>query len=119
MPSKNTLRLVREDLGSAHRSLSSDWARHRQRSRLRLPLPLGCLNDVRPKARCGRGSGMQLHLEWGRPIKLRDASKDNMIYSVDIERVRQARVSMFSAGDGVSSSKLCTWGKRATASEVA
>jgi hypothetical protein len=30
---------------------------------------------------------MKLHVEWGRPIQLRDASKDNMIYSVDLNRV--------------------------------
>jgi len=30
---------------------------------------------------------MKLHVEWGRPVQLKDASKDNMIYSVDLERI--------------------------------
>ena len=30
---------------------------------------------------------MNLHVEWGRPIQLKDASKDNMIYSVDLGRI--------------------------------
>ncbi|MEW6366530.1 MAG: hypothetical protein AB1714_18030 [Acidobacteriota bacterium] len=30
---------------------------------------------------------MKLHVEWSRPIQLRDASKDNMIYTLDLNRV--------------------------------
>jgi hypothetical protein len=30
---------------------------------------------------------MHLHVEWGRPIRLKDASKDNMIYGVDLGKV--------------------------------
>ena len=30
---------------------------------------------------------MKLHVEWGRPVQLRDASKDNMIYSVDLTKI--------------------------------
>ena len=36
---------------------------------------------------------MKLHVEWGRPIQLKDASKDNMIYGLDVSKV--------SAGAGV------------------
>ncbi len=36
---------------------------------------------------------MKLHVEWGRPIQLKDASKDNMIYGLDLGRV--------SAGAGI------------------
>lgn len=30
---------------------------------------------------------MKLHVEWARPFHLRDASKDNMIYGLDLDRV--------------------------------
>ena len=30
---------------------------------------------------------MNLHVEWGRPIQLKDASKDNMIYGLDLGKV--------------------------------
>lgn len=30
---------------------------------------------------------MKLHLDWGRPIQLKDASKQNMIYSLDLAKV--------------------------------
>jgi excinuclease UvrABC nuclease subunit len=30
---------------------------------------------------------MNLHVEWGRPIQLKDASKDNMIYGLDPSKV--------------------------------
>ena len=30
---------------------------------------------------------MKLHVEWGRPITLKDASKDNMIYGLDLSKV--------------------------------
>ena len=30
---------------------------------------------------------MNLHLEWSRPIHLKDASKDNMIHSVDLTKI--------------------------------
>lgn len=30
---------------------------------------------------------MELHLEWARPMQLRDATHQNLIYSVDIERL--------------------------------
>lgn len=39
---------------------------------------------------------MKLHVEWGRPVQLRDARKDNMIYGVDLERIgRGAGVYVF------------------------
>ena len=30
---------------------------------------------------------MKLYVEWGRPVQLRDASKDNMIYNLDAARI--------------------------------
>jgi hypothetical protein len=30
---------------------------------------------------------MKLHVDWGKPVRLRDASKDNMIYGVDLAKV--------------------------------
>lgn len=33
---------------------------------------------------------MKLQIEWGRPIQLRDASKDNMIYGLDLSKVNVA-----------------------------
>jgi hypothetical protein len=36
---------------------------------------------------------MKLQVEWGRPIQLKDASKDNMIYALDLSKV--------SAGAGI------------------
>lgn len=30
---------------------------------------------------------MKLHVEWGRPVQLKDASKDNMIYGLDLAKV--------------------------------
>ena len=36
---------------------------------------------------------MKLHVEWGRPIVLKDASRDNMIYGLDLSKV--------TAGSGV------------------
>ena len=30
---------------------------------------------------------MKVHVEWGRPIQLKDATKDNMIYRFDLSRV--------------------------------
>jgi hypothetical protein len=30
---------------------------------------------------------MKLHVEWGKPIQLRDASSENMVYGLDLERV--------------------------------
>lgn len=30
---------------------------------------------------------MNLHVEWGRPIQLRDASRDDMVYSLDLGKV--------------------------------
>jgi len=30
---------------------------------------------------------MKLHVEWGRPIRLRDARRDNMIYGLDLDKV--------------------------------
>jgi hypothetical protein len=30
---------------------------------------------------------MKLHVDWGKPISLRDASKDNMIYGVDLGKI--------------------------------
>ncbi len=33
---------------------------------------------------------MKLYVEWGRPILLRDASKDNLIYSLDVTKLPQA-----------------------------
>ena len=33
---------------------------------------------------------MELQIEWGRPIQLRDASKDNMIYGLDLSKVNVA-----------------------------
>lgn len=30
---------------------------------------------------------MKLHVDWGRPILLKDASKDNMIYGLDLSKV--------------------------------
>jgi len=33
---------------------------------------------------------MKLYIEWSRPVRLKDASKDNMFYEVDLNRVRAA-----------------------------
>ena len=33
---------------------------------------------------------MKLHIEWGRPVQLKDASKDNMIYNVDLSKISAA-----------------------------
>ena len=30
---------------------------------------------------------MDLHIEWGRPVQLKDASKENLIYSLDLDQV--------------------------------
>ena len=30
---------------------------------------------------------MKLHVDWSKPIRLKDASKDNMIYGVDLAKV--------------------------------
>jgi hypothetical protein len=39
---------------------------------------------------------MKLHVEWGRPVQLKDASKDNMIYSLALEKITNgAGVYMF------------------------
>jgi hypothetical protein len=32
---------------------------------------------------------MRLHVEWGRPVRLRDASENNMIYDVDLGKVTE------------------------------
>jgi hypothetical protein len=39
---------------------------------------------------------MKLHVEWGRPLLLKDATKDNMIYGLDLSKVpRGAGVYIF------------------------
>lgn len=39
---------------------------------------------------------MKLHVQWDRPVQLKDASKDDMIYSLDLERIaKKAGVYIF------------------------
>jgi hypothetical protein len=45
---------------------------------------------------------MKLHVEWGRPIRLKDASRDAMIYRLDLSKVaRKAGVYIFGRRWGV------------------
>jgi hypothetical protein len=61
---------------------------------------------------------MKLQIEWGRPIQLKDARKDGMIYASILEKSRPAlREYTFLGVNGVLNSRLCTWDRLARSEE--
>jgi hypothetical protein len=48
------------------------------------------LEESRPTMRVGQEAHVRLQVEWGRPIPLRDGTRHNLIYTVDLQKLPQA-----------------------------
>ena len=61
---------------------------------------------------------MKLYVEWSRPIQLKDASKENMIYGIDLSKVN-AGTGVYIFGRRIQPSKevFSTISPRARAAE--